>query len=131
MNCNHSQQNMILGISEPAFQSHLTACDECNQVHEGIQAAMDLLEEPVEVPDSLFAGIMAKQELLVSEKRKHKDLSLVFQVTTVLAAAVLLGIILGFHANTQVLVSKNQKKNEALIEFREIHHMNVDRQRIF
>ena len=131
MNCTHSQQNIILEIADAEFQSHLRECDECEHVYSGIQSALEILEEPVEVPDSLFAGIMAKKDLLVAEKRKSKDISLIFQVTTVLAAAVLLGIILGFHANTEVLLSKNQKKNEALIEFREIHHMNVDRQRIF
>ena len=131
MNCTHSQQNIILEIADAEFQSHLLECDECNHVYSDIQSAMQILEEPVTVPDSLFAGIMAKKDLFATEKRKRKDVSLIFQVTTVLAAAVLLGIILGFHANTQVLLSKNQKKNEALIEFREIHHMNVDRQRIF
>ena len=131
MNCTHSQQNIILEISDAEFQSHLLECDECNNVYSDIQSAMQILEEPVAVPYSLFAGIMAKKDLLATEKRKRKDISLIFQVTTVLAAAVLLGIILGFHANTDVLLSKNQKKNEALIEFRDTHHMNVDRQRIF
>lgn len=131
MNCTHSQQNIILEIPDAEFQSHLLECDECSQVYSDIQSAMQILDEPVAVPDSLFAGIMAKKDLLATEKRKRKDVSLIFQLTTVLAAAVLLGVILGFHANTEVLLSKNQKKNEALIEFREIHHMNVDRQKIF
>ena len=131
MNCTHSQQNITLEISDAEFQSHLLQCEECNHLYSGINETMLLLEEPVEVPASLFKNIMARQELSSTEKRKQKDVSLILQFSTVMAAAVLLGIVLGFHANTQVLLSKNQKKNEALIEFREIHHMNVDRQRIF
>lgn len=131
MNCAHFQQSIILDIPDAELQAHLRECETCNNVSQAIQSAMSMLEEPVVVPDSLYSGIMAKKTLYVSEKSTRKDLSLIFQVTTVLAAAVLLGIILGFHANTGILLSKNQKKNEALIEFREIHHMNVDRQRIF
>ena len=131
MNCTRSQQNIILEISDTEFQSHLLQCGECNHLYSGINETMQILEEPVEVPASLYKNIIAKQELTLTEKRKQKDVSLILQFSTVMAAAVFLGIILGFHANTQVLLSKNQKKNEALIEFREIHHMNVDRQRIF
>lgn len=131
MDCTHCQQNIILEISDTEFQSHLRQCEECNHLYSGIKETMLLLEEPVVVPASLYKNIMARQELSLTEKRRQKDVSLILQFSTVMAAAVLLGIILGFHANTQVLLSKNQKKNEALIEFREIHHMNVDRQRIF
>jgi hypothetical protein len=43
----------------------------------------------------------------------------------------MLGIVLGFHANTQILTSRNKKKTEALIELKEMHHLNVNRQPLF
>jgi hypothetical protein len=131
MNCSHAQQLIIAGISDEEFRTHLRDCKECSGLLEFVDSSMQLLDEPVEVPPALYQKIMGQTEFPFEEKGKQKDISLFFQFSTVLAAAVLLGIVLGFHANTQVLFSRNQKKNEALIEFKESHHLNVDRQRLF
>ena len=131
MDCSRSQQNMILEISDPEFQLHLQQCEECRHIYAGIHESMQMLEEEVEISDTLYDKIMNREELHFPEQKRKKDISLFLQFSTVVAAAVLLGIVLGFHADTQILFSKNQKKNEALIEFKEIHHLNVDRQRLF
>jgi len=131
MECAHSKQAIILGISDEKFQSHLIKCMECNQIHEVVNHSMLQLEEPVEVPATLFSKIMSSKEISFTEIEKRRDFSLFFQFSTVIAAAIMLGIILGFHANTEILTSRNKKKTEALIELREMHHLNVDRQRLF
>ena len=131
MECAHSKQAIILGISDEKFQSHLMQCGECNQIHEEVNHAMLQIEEPVEVPATLFSKIMSSKEISFAENEKRRDFSLFFQFSTVIAAAIMLGMILGFHANTEILTSRNKKKTEALIELREMHHLNVDRQRLF
>jgi hypothetical protein len=92
---------------------------------------MQLLDEPVDVPETLLSRILSRKEISFSGNKKHKDFSLFFQFSTVIAAAIMLGIVLGFHANTQILNSKNKRKTDALIELREMHHLNVDRQPLF
>jgi hypothetical protein len=92
---------------------------------------MQLLDEPAEVPEALLSRILSRKEISFPENKKQKDFSLFFQFSTVIAAAIMLGIVLGFHANTQILTSRNKKKTEALIEFKEMHHLNVNRQPLF
>lgn len=131
MDCAHSKQAIILGISDEKFQSHLMQCRECTQLQAGIDHSMQLLEDPIEVPETLLSGILSRKEISFAENKKRKDFSLFFQFSTVIAAAIMLGIVLGFHANTQILTSRNKKKTDALIELKEMHHLNVDRQRLF
>jgi hypothetical protein len=131
MECAHSKQNMVLGTTDERSRLHLTACKECSRMQTGIDHSMRLLDEPVEVPATLLTRILSRKEISFSENKKQKDFSLIFQFTTVIAAAIMLGIVLGFHANTQILTSRNKKKTEALIVFKEMHHLNVNRQPLF
>jgi len=131
MECDHSKQAIVLDIPDEKLQSHLSQCKECSRIKSRIDHSLQLLEEPVEVPSALYAKIMSSTEISFREKENRRDVSLFFQFSTVIAAAIMLGIVLGFHANTQLLTSKNKKKTDALIELREMHHLNVDRQPLF
>ncbi len=131
MHCTLSKQQIILDIANPEFLSHLKECEECNRILNQVNESMMILDEEVTVPEDLYEKILRSTRDIPIERTKSRDFSLVFQFSTVIAAAIVLGIILGFHANTQLLVSKNTKKNEALIEFREMHHLNVERQPLF
>ncbi len=131
MECAHSKQNMVLGTTDERSRSHLSNCAECSRIQTGIDHSMQLLDEPVDVPETLLSRILSRKEISFSENKKQKDFSLFFQFSTVIAAAIMLGIVLGFHANTQILNSKNKRKTDALIELREMHHLNVDRQPLF
>lgn len=131
MECAHSKQNMVLGTTDERSRSHLSHCVECSRIQTGIDYSMQLLDEPAEVPEALLSRILSRKEISFSGNKKHKDFSLFFQFSTVIAAAIMLGIVLGFHANTQILTSRNKKKTEALIEFKEMHHLNVNRQPLF
>lgn len=131
MECAHSKQSMILGISDEKDQAHLLQCEQCSQIKGSIEHSLQLLDEPVELPETLYDRIMSRKEISFTSNENRRDFSLIFQFSTVIAAAIMLGIVLGFHANTQLLTSKNRKKTEALIELKEMHHLNVDRQRLF
>ncbi len=131
MDCDHSQQNILFELTNPEVQEHLRQCKACNDLDDSINNAMLLLEEPIEVPEKLLARILLSRSEQFAGKKSTRNFSLLVQVSTVMAAAILLGIILGSHANTQLLFSKNFKKTEALNEFKEMHHLNVDRQRLF
>jgi predicted anti-sigma-YlaC factor YlaD len=131
MNCSHSKQYIILETTDLEFSAHLQECEECSAINGRVNDSMAILDSEVQVPNDLFDKIMEIKKEIHFEKRKPKDVSLLFQFSTVIAAAIILGIILGFHANTQLFISKNAKKNEALIEFKEMHHMNVDRPGLF
>jgi hypothetical protein len=131
MECTHSKQNMVLGTSDERSLSHLLVCAECSRLQTGIDHSMQVLEEHIEVPETLLSSILSRKEISFAENEKQKDFSLFFQFSTVIAAAIMLGIVLGFHANTQILTSRNKKKTEALIELKEIHHLNVNRQPLF
>lgn len=131
MECHHHHQNIVLDLPDPETEEHLKVCEQCAGLAGQVNAAMLSLDEPVEIPESLYSRIMSSREFRAVKTKRKRDISLVFQFSTVLAAAILLGIILGFHANRDLLLSKNQKKSEALMEFREFHHLNVDRQPLF
>jgi hypothetical protein len=92
---------------------------------------MQVLEERIEVPETLLSSILSRKEISFAGNERQKDFSLFCQFSTVIAAAIMLGIVLGFHANTQILTSRNKKKTEALIELKEMHHLNVNRQPLF
>lgn len=131
MNCSHSKNQIILGIFDEKLRLHLDNCTECSEFQIYADRSMQILDEPVELPETLYAKIIQHKDRSFRDGEKRKDISLFLQFSTVIAAAVILGIVLGFHANPQLFFTKNQKKQEALIEFRESHHLNVDRQRLF
>jgi hypothetical protein len=131
MECTHSKQNMVLGTSDERSRSHLYVCSECSRIQTGIDHSMQVLEERIEVPETLLSSILSRKEISFAGNERQKDFSLFFQFSTVIAAAIMLGIVLGFHANTQILTSRNKKKTEALIELKEMHHLNVNRQPLF
>lgn len=131
LDCRKAQQNIEFNLVNKELQEHLEHCEDCRQLNQRTQEAMLILEEFPEIPENLYDRIMSRKELRNREQRKSRDVSLILQFSTVMAAAVVLGIVLGFHANKDLLYSKIQKKNEALIELKELHHLNVDRQRLF
>ncbi len=131
MKCAHSIQLIKEDLSGIEFQEHLDQCPQCSTLLEQVNGSMLFLDEPIDLPPGLLDKILDHTKLEIGERSKKRDLSLFFQFSTVAAAAIVLGIMLGFHANTQILFSKNSKKNEALIQLKEIHHLNVDHEKLF
>jgi len=60
----------------------------------------------------------------VAQVRKPVDLNKYLQLAAVVAAGIFLGVLLGTRANPEIFLSRKDKKERALIEYRESHHLN-------
>lgn len=130
MKCNQSIQHIILETSERGFKQHVDSCESCNDLNSKVNATVSLLDLPVEVPEGLIRKVDIRKDIIIG-RRKRLDVAGILQFSTVIAAGILLGIVLGRNANIRTLISKHSKKTESLIEYREKHHLNTDYKTLF
>jgi hypothetical protein len=89
-----------------------------------ISETMAILDEEVEIPSGLTERMMSRiKGMPVQQVRKTIDLNKYLQMAAVVAAGIFLGVLLGTRANPEIFLSKKDKKERALIEYRESHHL--------
>lgn len=131
MKCNQSIQHIIFETSEKGFNHHLNECESCSTINSNVNSLMSLLDQPVYIPENLVDKISLKKNNFIIGRRKRWDYAGILQLSTVMLAAVLIGVVLGKHANTKILIPKQTQKTELLNEYREMHHLNSDHTTLF
>ena len=131
MKCNQSIQHIIFETSEKGFNQHLNDCKSCSTIQNNVDSIMDLLDRPVEIPTDLNQKIRITKKDIITGKKRAWDFVGALQFTTVIIAGVLLGVVLGKNANIKMLITKNEKKTESLIEYKEKHHLNTEHITLF
>jgi len=126
MNCNQSYHHIIFDIPTGESDGHLAQCGKCSAINQSVGETMAVLEMNPAIPDGLTEKVIKQLSQVSIARKKNFDFSNYLQLAAVIVVAMVLGVVLGRNANSKTFISKQQKKNEALIEFREMHHLNVD-----
>lgn len=119
MKCDKIYPYIVSEVNFAAVEEHLKECDSCAAKLHNIDRVMALLDEEVEIPSGLKEKTLQKKNTITIQAHPVFDIQKYLQIAAVLAAAVFLGVLLGKNANSDLLVSKKQKKDKALIEYRE------------
>ncbi|MBL7967819.1 MAG: hypothetical protein JNK09_12535 [Prolixibacteraceae bacterium] len=126
MKCDKVYPYLVSGVSFANVEEHLNECKSCARKLENMDRVMALLDEQVEVPLGLTEKTLQQKNAIKPQLQSVFDIQKYLQIAAVLAAAVFLGVLLGKNANCDLLVSKKQKKDKALIEYRESLLMKND-----
>jgi predicted anti-sigma-YlaC factor YlaD len=126
MKCNIIFIHAESKISDEEFSRHIKSCSSCRELQEKVDSAMSLIDLKTPMPENLSASIFAR----VSEERSRSNprttLGMVLQLTSVAAAAVFIGIFLGINSNTFSFPWKDTSREQAINEYREFHHLNIN-----
>ena len=107
------------------FTEHLKSCKTCSELIGRINQTIAILDEKVEVPSGLAAKVLQRRgQMAENPSVPTFDLNKYIQLAAVVAIGIFLGILLGSRANPKIFLSKKDKKEKALIEYRESHHIN-------
>ncbi|MEI7527069.1 MAG: hypothetical protein WCJ95_22155 [Mariniphaga sp.] len=118
-------------LNEVEFMEHLKSCETCAELFEKINDTLNTLDEKVEIPSGLTEQVVQKINwILVEPVRRNFDFNKYLQLAAVVVAGIFLGVLLGSRANPKLFLSKKDKKERALIEYRDSHHLN-DQSTIF
>lgn len=125
MNCKCTYQYFQSKVGEEAFLEHLKGCETCSLLVGRISETMAVLDEPFEVQSDLTEKVLRqiKSEVVIG-RTSSIDLTKYLQLAAVVAVGIFLGVLLGSRANPMIFLSKKEKKERALIEYRESHHLN-------
>lgn len=126
MKCNQEYQKIVFGILDKEFEKHLSECPSCKELNQKVNDTMSILDKTIEVPEGMVEAILMKKREIEAHKIKRWKLSSLAQVAAVLLTGVIIGVILGRNANTNLLLSSESKKSKSLVEFYEMHHLKVD-----
>ena len=125
MNCNQTYKYICSELSEVEFAEHLKDCKTCAECIGLIDQTMAILDEDVKIPSGLTEKVLKeKSRMIVVPVVRTIDLNKYLQLAAVIATGIFLGIFLGSHANSEMFLSKKGKKDKALLEYRESHHLN-------
>ena len=125
MNCNQAIHNIYTGKENDMFLRHIESCDECKKLYEKVNHTMNqLLEEPVEIPIGLIQKTLNQLPERKGKWSKRVDFMKYVQVAAVLAAGIFIGVLLGTRADSHLLVSKKDRKDQAYSQFKEKHHFS-------
>ncbi len=92
-----------------------------------VDKAMNILDEDFQVPENLVDQILRNRSKNSKQARsKRISYSFVTQIAAVLAIGVFLGIVLGKNADSKVFLSKEDKKHQSMMDYKESHHLTVD-----
>ena len=119
MKCDKIYPYIVSEVNFAAVEKHLKECDSCAAELGNISRVMALLDEQVEIPSGLKEKTLQKKNTIIMSVQPVFDIQKYLQIAAVLAVVVFLGVLLGKNANSDLLVSKKQKKDKALIEYRE------------
>lgn len=96
-------------------------------LNELVDSTLNILDEDFQVPENLTDKIMSNRPQIKQTKVRKLNFAVYAQIAAVLAAGIFLGVVLGKNANTNMLISKEFKKHQSLIEYKMSHHLSVDR----
>jgi len=125
MSCKQSYKYLHSESGSDEFILHLKECKTCSELFGKISDTISILDEEVEIPMGLTENVMqgiSKKE--VPRGRSLIDLNKYLQLAAVVAVGIFLGFLLGSRADKQIFLSKKDKKEKALIEYRESHHLS-------
>ncbi len=97
------------------------------EINQLVKEAMSILDEEIPISEDLTERILAKKPVIPPSKVFRINFSDYAQIAAVLAIGVVLGVVLGKNADTNILLSKDSKKKKILIEYRNSHYLTVDR----
>ena len=100
-------------------------------LNELVDTTMNILDEDFQVPENLADKIMSNRPQSKQPRVRKFNFAVYAQIAAVIATGVFLGVVLGKNANTNLLSSKESKKQRSLIEYKISHHLSVDRTRVF
>lgn len=125
MNCKQYDKFIHSDLQGAEFFEHLKSCRSCSEMFGNISETMAILDEKVDVPSGLTEKMMSRiKGMPIPQVRKSFDLNKYLQLAAVVTAGIFLGVLLGTRANPDIFLSKKDKKERALIEYRESHHLN-------
>lgn len=125
MNCNQISQYIDSDLNEDEFMEHLNSCEACAELYERINETLSTLDEEVEIPSGLTEQVLQRINWRYAEPvRRTFDFNKYLQLAAVVAAGIFLGVLLGSRANPKLFLSKKERKEKALIEYRDSHHLN-------
>jgi predicted anti-sigma-YlaC factor YlaD len=125
MSCNQSLKYLQSEIDGAEFKLHLKECKTCSELFGKINETISILDEEVEIPMALTENVMKGiSRMEVPQGRTLIDLNKYLQLAAVVAVGIFLGVLLGSRADKQIFLSKKDKKEKALIEYRMSHHLS-------
>lgn len=128
MHCTVIEEYMNDRITAEDFELHARECAHCRSINARFESAWSGLDLSVEVPAGLAERILEAKRQIKPSKIRRIDFSLITQVAAVLVAGIFLGITLGKHSNPNLLMSKESRKHQSLVEFRNDHYFNVGKE---
>jgi len=125
MNCNQSLKYLHSEIDGDEFKLHLKECKTCSELFGKINETISILDEEIDIPVGLTENVMKGiSRMEFPQGRALIDLNKYLQLAAVVAVGIFLGVLLGSRADKQIFLSKKDKKEKALIEYRESHHLS-------
>lgn len=95
-------------------------------LNELVDYTMSILDEDIQVPENLTNKIMSIRPQILQTKTWKFKFIVYAQIAAVIVAGIFLGVVLGKNANADILLSKESKKQQSLIEYKLSHYLHVD-----
>lgn len=89
-----------------------------------VDEILSILDMQVSVPEGLVEKVILRKNGFKKHSATKIDFSKYLQIAVVLAAAILIGIVMGKNANGSFLLSKKNQQKRALIELRDQYHIS-------
>jgi len=128
MQCSVSEEYIHGKISDEDFDIHVRNCEQCRKINQYFERAWALLDVDVELPGDMTRTILSKKEEQRVKRVKKIDFTMITQIAAVLVAGIFLGIQLGRHSDTRLLLTKETKKEQLLKDLRNDHYFNVEKE---
>ncbi len=128
MYCTQFEQYIHDRITEEEYDLHLAGCTHCQAMNARFEEAWSLLDDTDELPSDMVEKILARKTQEKPLRARRFDLSMITQIAAVLVAGIFLGITLGRHSDPNLLLSKEMKKQQSLIDFRNDHFFQVEKE---
>ena len=127
MHCDTINKYVNNELSEEEFAAHIFGCPYCEALNSRASASLSILDLKTDFPPGLTGLILYRLE---EDRKKQKkfDLMMIFQVASIVVAGIFLGITLGRNSNTELIMSKLNKKENFLIEYKDMHHLNIEQE---
>ena len=101
-------------------------CEDCSERLKLINETMNFLNERIEVPVDLTNKILANSKLNKIPAVHRIDFNKYIQIAALIVFGIFLGAFLGRNADSSMFLSKKEKKDKALMEYMEKHHLYDD-----